>query len=493
MMYTAMCQAVYQSGEIKNMAIHRLNWSKVKGWTQDGKPINRKKHMHCDGNGLYLATKGGNSESWIRRYNLHGRKQQIGLGPFRLVTLEQARKKAVEIGIQVLEGKNPKAERDGVRIDQEIKAGRNKTVSQVWEEYFAAKYTHKSPGTIKLVQWQFPKYVLAKIGERPIEKVTTNIIIDDSGVGLLKLWTEKHKTAQQVRSLLDRMFSFAIHRGDRTGDNPARLKGHLEHLLPASADVHTVRNCASLPYQDIGRFMATLWAYDDKSKSGHKQGRTVMALMIEFIVLTGVRLNEALAATWGQFDFERGIWTVPTGRDGNVKRKDEREMQRELPITPQMLDVLRQIQEKGIDMSPDAPVFPSPRGGQYHQNAPSEFIRDTLKWKEPKIDLHGFRRTFTTWALAPGRGFTQREVDGQLDHKVPGQVRQAYDHGASAEERRPMMTAWGEYCTRPSAGPYIWVKIGPRRRSGRSGKKARKNRHLFPTKWARVLPFPLFR
>jgi hypothetical protein len=42
-------------------------------------------------------------------------------------------------------------------------------------------------------------------------------------------------------------------RGYRDGENPARLKGHLDHLLPDRKKVRKVEHYAALPYADLRR------------------------------------------------------------------------------------------------------------------------------------------------------------------------------------------------------------------------------------------------
>jgi integrase len=285
-------------------------------------------------------------------------------------------------------------------------------------------------------------HVRDKIGDMPIQRVDTKIILDT--VGLRKMWIEQNPSAVTLHSHLKRMFSLAIASRYYHGKNPAAWVDHLEHVLPASEDVHNVTHRASLPYKDIPRFMATLRAWEDKSL--RRQGHTAMALLIEFIILTGVRMSEVRLATWEQFDLQTMIWNVPpenrkTGHlNGNNKV-------RTIPITPPMLAVLEEMRRRPIDQAPDALVFPSPHGGPLDQSSCSQFIRSTLKWKTPKIDVHGFRSTLVDWCRA--HGFAEHLTKRQLDHVIGGKVDQAYGHDQHIEERRAMMRSWGDYCAQP--------------------------------------------
>jgi Arm DNA-binding domain len=50
---------------------------------------------HADGNGLYLQISEWNTKAWIFRYERGGRQRHMGLGPVALVSLAEAREKAL--------------------------------------------------------------------------------------------------------------------------------------------------------------------------------------------------------------------------------------------------------------------------------------------------------------------------------------------------------------------------------------------------------------
>ena len=62
--------------------------------------------FHSDGNNLYLRVK-GNSRSWVYRYSSNHKVYEMGLGPAHLVSVEEARKKSVELGLARLNGSSP--------------------------------------------------------------------------------------------------------------------------------------------------------------------------------------------------------------------------------------------------------------------------------------------------------------------------------------------------------------------------------------------------
>ena len=224
--------------------------------------------MYGDGGNLWLSvTNDGSGKSWVFRWTVPGtrRERVMGLGPAHTVDLDEAREKARECRKLLLAGKDPLIERDSARLDRDIAAGLAKTVNEVVDEYWNAKIAHKSSHYISQSTWMLGKYVREPIGTMPIQKVNTNTILNQ--VGLRKLWTEQHPTAVILHSHLKRMFSLAIANKYYRGDNPAAWVGHLEHILPRSKDVHRAEHHSWVPYQDIGRFMAKLRAWEDQSCS----------------------------------------------------------------------------------------------------------------------------------------------------------------------------------------------------------------------------------
>jgi integrase len=287
----------------------------------------------------------------------------------------------------------------------------------------------------------------------PIQKVDTKTILDT--IGLRRLWSEQHPTAQSLHSDLQRIFSLAIANGYYRGKNPAAWENHLEHILPPSKDVHNVSHHAYVPYKDIGRFMAKLRVWEDGSL--RQRGHTASALLLEFIILTGVRVSEARLATWEEFDLQGMIWNVPWQhrKTGHInKGNGNGNGVRPIPITPPMLAVLEEMQRRPIDHSPTALVFPSPHGGPYEINTCWQLITKTLKWESnPQVTVHGFRSTLVDWCRA--NGYAEHLIKRQLDHVIGGKVDQAYGHDQHIEERRAMMRAWGDYCAQPepATGP----------------------------------------
>src|SRR5262249_36572096 len=114
-------------------------------------------------------------------------------------------------------------------------------------------------------------YAYPVIGRLPIASVDTGLIVRV----LSPIWKTKTETAARVRMRIERILDWAGVNGYRNGDNPARWKGHLEHLLPAQSKVAPVEHHAALPFAEIPGFIIELHQRD---------GRAGEAL--EFLILT---------------------------------------------------------------------------------------------------------------------------------------------------------------------------------------------------------------
>lgn len=426
----------------------KLSATKIAQLIRKAKDGKLKQRRFGDGGNLELQiTNNGAGVSWEFRWTdrASGCDRRIGLGSYHDVDLDVAREKARQLRVQLAEGKDPKAVRDGIKDDAQIAARLAKTVSQVVEEYFEAKLARKSLSyRTQATQW-FKTFLHDKIGTMSIQKVDRKTILDT--VGLRKLWTEQHPTALGLQNHLSRIFNLAIANKYYRGENPAAWDGGLEHVLPASVDVHQTEHHDDVKYKDIGYFMQRVRAYVDPRKGRENVGRTRVSLAIEFIVLVGaVRCSEVLEAQWKEIDLERMIWTVPWQHLKSGKHHQDLER----PITKPMRAVLEEMQKRRRDLSPDGLVFPSSwtRGGGLNRSNLNQFMREQLKW-EYHVTVHGFRSTLRDWCRV--NRFPDLLWMIQADHKVgKDKSDQSYGHDKLLEQRRGMMELWGEYCSKPA-------------------------------------------
>ena len=133
----------------------------------------------------------------------------------------------------------------------------------------------------------------------PVEAIATADVL----TVLRPIWLSTPETATRLRGRIEAVLDFATVNGWRSGENPARWRGHLAKLLPARSKVRAVKHHAALPWQDGPVFLAELLQRD-----------SVAARAVEFLILTAARSGEVLGMRWGEVDLDAALWTVPSER-----------------------------------------------------------------------------------------------------------------------------------------------------------------------------------
>jgi hypothetical protein len=111
-------------------------------------------------------------------------------------------------------------------------------------------------------QWvsSVESYCHPVIGHLPVEAIDINLVMQI----IEPLWADKPETASRVRARIESVLDYAKTRGRRSGDNPARWRGHLDQALPKISKLAPVVHYPALPYRAIAAFMADLRALDDQ-------------------------------------------------------------------------------------------------------------------------------------------------------------------------------------------------------------------------------------
>jgi integrase len=382
--------------------------------------VRKSPGRHHDGHGLYLQVVNPKSASWILRYVRHGKERMLGLGPVHLIGLKQARERARAARLQILDGIDPVEDRKAKKAERALAAAKTVTFADCARQYHAqhegkwksAKHREQYLGTLE--QYAFPVF-----GSLPVAEIDTGLVLKV----LEPIWTSKMETARRVRGRIETVLDWAGVRGYRSGDNPARWKGHLAEVLPARS-VSAQPHHAALPYDELPTFMAELRA---RSGSG--------ARALEFTILTAARSGEVLGAKWDEIDLASKTWTVPASRmkAGQPHR---------VPLAGRALELLNELYtEEGNDF-----VFIGGRGAGLSTMA----MPHVLKQIRPEVTVHGFRSTFRTWADEQ-TSHPHHVVEQALAHSIGSAVERAYRRGDLFEKRRKLMASWAGYCARPAA------------------------------------------
>src|SRR5215472_11824073 len=301
----------------------------------------RKRGYYGDGGGLYLRVAPGGAKGWIFRYGGRGRRRDMGLGGYPAIGLAKARELAGDCRSVLPAGLDPIAARNEKRAAAAVEAAKAMTFADCATAYINAHEAGwRNPKHRQ--QWKntLATYVSPVVGKLPVSAADTGLVLKV----LEPIWTRKPETASRVRGRMEAVLDWAKARGYRTGENPARWRGHLDKLLPARAKVRKVEHHAALPYTELPDFMTAL-----RTHGG------IAARALEFAILTAARTGETIAATWGEINIGKKVWTVPAGR-----MKAGREHR--VPLTARGLAILQKMKP-----APDAEskfIFGGGRGGK---------------------------------------------------------------------------------------------------------------------------------
>lgn len=387
-----------------------------------------------DGGGLRLQVTSTGVKTWIFRYQLAGKRREMGLGPLGSVSLADARRKAAEGRDLLTEGKDPIEVRDAARAAEieaaaaaeaarKVAEAKRKTFKEFAEEFVTEQEKgFKNPKKLgTLWRGTLKKYVYPVIGELPVNAVDVALVMQV----LKPLWATKNETAQRVRMRLENVLSAATVLGLREGPNPAIWRGNLDKLLPPARKVAKVVNRPSLPYADVPAFMEDL-----------KGREAPAARALELTILTACRTVEVLAAEWAEIDLDAKVWVIPASRM-------KMDIEHRVPLSTRAVDILRGLQ--GDQQGRPSPfVFPGGRAGKPLSNmAMLVLLKDRMK--RTGITIHGFRSSFRNWC-AEQTGYPHEVCEMALAHQVGDETTRAYLRTDLFDKRVQLMEDWATYC-----------------------------------------------
>ena len=386
--------------------------------------------MTNDGNGLYLKIGQSKGASWIFRYRVAGKLRDMGLGAYPDVTLATARSLAQDARRVVKSGNDPitrredergKKEADRLAAEQEKARAINfRDVAIAYIDAHRSGWKNVKHGQ----QWlnTLSTYAFPYIGNMRTDAITTEHVLSI----LTPIWQNKTETASRVRNRIELVLDAAKARGLRSGENPARWRGHLDKLLPKRSKLQSVKHHAALPYSELPAFMALL---------SREEG--LGALALRFTILTACRTSEVIGAKWDEVDLNAGIWTIPAER---MKAGKEHR----IPLCDTTISLLAALPR--IDGSPY--LFP----GQRKNKSSSNMIMTMALRRMGRGDLtvHGFRSTFRDWA-AEQTNYSREVCELSLAHKIANGAEAAYWRSDIFDKRSRLMSDWAQYATGQSA------------------------------------------
>lgn len=385
----------------------------------------KKRGRYADGGGLYLLVDAKGAKQWTFRFQISGRRSELGLGGLNSVSLADARKRATQLRSDLAYGRDPLLLRReaATNAKQAAEIAHNKQVHT-----FAAV----ADATISMLEhgWRNQKHraqwrstlhtYAAALMEMDVSEIKTEHVLNC----LEPIWLEKPETASRVRGRIETVLNAARARDFISQDqaNPARWRGHLEQLLPKRIKLSRGHH-AALPWARAPDFVGLL-----------RQREAKAARMLEFAILTAARSGEVRGLRWDEVDIGRKIWTIPAERMKTAK-------EHRIPLSEAALRLL----ENASAAPRSKLVFP---GAHARMMSGMAFRALFNRMGIEGITAHGFRSTFRDWA-GDATDFGREEIEAALAHRLKDRTEAAYRRGDALKKRRALMEAWAEFLASP--------------------------------------------
>ena len=369
-----------------------------------------KPGMYGDGGTLYLRVAPGGSKSWIQRITIDGRRRDMGLGGFPLVTLAEARDMAFENRRLARRGRDPLADKRRAKIPTFREAAKR--------TYEANRARWRNAKHIASWMQMLEKRALPAIGAMRVDQIAREDVLRI----LTPIWTKHPEVARKTRQRIRAVLAWAQAHG--YVEHNAAGEG-IDGALPTMPKQK--RHYRALPYHEVAAALETI-----------ETSRASLAakLCLRFVVLTAARSGEARAATWSEIDEEARLWVIPADRMKTTT--DHRQ-----PLSDAAMDVLAEarVLDDGSGL-----VFPSParRGRPLSDMSLTKVLRDT--GLAERATVHGFRTCFRTWA-SERTNADHAVMELSLAHTVGSAVERAYARSDMLDKRRRLLDQWGRFVT----------------------------------------------
>lgn len=373
---------------------------------------------HSDGNNLYLFVRGG-SRGWVLRYKCGGRRREMLLGTYPVMSLDEGRQEALSWARVLREGRDPIEVRKAQRFAATVQMLREtNTLEQLCREYHA-NHSHLWRNRKHSGQWisSLETHVFPKLGDRPLQTISAANLLEI----LRPLNLVHHETAKRIRQRLEAVWSEAI-LADITRNNPPAAL--IRQLKGPAVKSHF----KSLNYRLVPAFVKRLRDSD---------AGAAVRLGFEFLILSCARTIEIRCARWCDMNRTDRIWRIPAELMKAGQPHD-------VPLTDRMLAILDAVEPlsggEGI-------VFPGYRGESLSDGAFLAVLRRMDRHRETTV--HGFRASFDTWA-SETTPFRADIIEAALAHEEQNAVRAAYNRAEYWQQRVALAERWAEYITHSS-------------------------------------------
>jgi integrase len=369
-----------------------------------------------DTRGLHLWVKSGTNKYWIFRFTLNGKRSDMCLGSFPLVTLAEAKEKTLQVRREILKNVNPIEERKNLKNTLAAEKKSTKTFHTYANE-FIEKMSPQWTSNSHVNAWvrSIEVYANPIIGNLKINTIRTEHILSI----LEPIWSTKTVTATRLRGRLEKILSAAITAGSHDGPNPALWNGHLENLLPNIR--RATKHYKALEYQAVPTFLQKIML-----------SHSITSLALQFTILNATRANETLQCM--KSEIVDDVWTIPAH-----KMKARRAHQ--APLCQRSIAIIKEA----TALDPDSPYVFSKKGKPLTHTSMLHYVEA----QGIKVTVHGFRSSFRDW-VSEETNHSSEVAEMALAHAISNKVEAAYRRGNLLHRRRLLMTDWESYCLTPT-------------------------------------------
>ncbi len=383
-----------------------LNDKKIKALLPSDKCTPNKPDKVSDGNGLQLWVRTTGSKTWVLDYRLNGKRQNLVIGKYPAMSLQQARLKNNEVRELIKQGIDPKAQKY-TTVDSGINQFAN--LAQQWHD--KRKTTIKA-GTFSRDYSLYERDIKPFIGDKDITTITPLEILDiahrieNRGAGDM---------ARRAIGQIGQVFTYAMRLGIVTYNPTYKLS---QALTPRQQ-----KNFARITINQLPQLLSDIDSY---------KGDPLTKLGFYLLAYTFVRTNELRFMQWNEVDWQAKLWRIPAER---------MKMNRPhiVPLAPQVLDILKQIKDFGL--SDTYVLFNSSRQQPYSENVFTNALKK-MGYRDVMTG-HGFRGLAST--TLHERQYMHEAIELQLAHDSESKTSKAYNGAKHLLYRVKMMNEWAKF------------------------------------------------
>lgn len=347
--------------------------------------------------GLALRVFPSGQKSFVLYYRTNGRQRLMTIGPYGVLTIDQARIKARKLLIEVLDGHDPLRDRETAKDAHTVES----LCASYMNKYAIGPNPEKPHKKSYLEdQRRIDKYILPAWRHHKVVSIQHSDALElRHRIGERSIYE-----ANRTMALISVMWEFAKAEGtiERTADNPARgIEKYKEN-----------KRTRWITPEEMPKLLQAINSHP------HIYARAAFLIFL----FTGCRKSEILGAKWEYLDFERKVLNLPDTKSGQPHH---------VPLSSAAIEVLKQVPR----MEDNPYIFPGRVHG--HPLKGSFKIWDEIRHAAgiPDVRIHDLRHTLGSWLKQAGNdSFIIQKVLGHSDARTT----QRYMHLAQEHLRAPL-------------------------------------------------------